>query len=109
MKRHLVLGMVVCSILVLAIPAWSLTITDVGSVDEFITSGNVGTHANPTQEEAWAEGKLEGIDLTYLFKLEEGDQNWVKLSDSLSTFAQSVDSPYPLYFIFKTGANGAND
>jgi len=105
MKRLFVPGIIFLSIYVFPIPAWSLAINDVGSIDQLIYQANLCNSGDAT-ELAWIRNALGDQTLT-MNKFDVTEHDWENISGMPSVFALSLDDS-PAYFFVKTGANTGN-
>lgn len=107
MKTTSVIKLFLSSALLLASTAtWSLTInggaTDVGSIDTWMASANLGNSGTAT-EEAWVESIL-GFDVSFDYK-NDGSFSWQSVDGMSNVFAQELATA-PEYYLVKIGTGG---
>jgi PEP-CTERM motif len=103
MKRLLVQGVVFLSLFVFAIPAWSLAIDDVDSIDQLFSQTNLGNSGGAL---AWVRDEL-GDQTLVMNKFDVTASDWENINGYPSVFAIGLEDS-PAYFIVKTGANTGN-
>lgn len=110
MKRYLFQGMLLGCILALAIPAWSYTVAEVGSLDTILASTKLPNSGEQTELD-WVALAL-GVDVSTLTFTDKYDtaSGWQLVTDSGSTsvFAHALTTN-PEYFLIKTGNVTADD
>lgn len=84
-------------------PAWSLLISDVGAVDTFLTSADLG-NSGDAAEESWIEGYL-GFDVTLTSKYDSNGSDWTQIEGEDDVFATALGDT-PDYFFIKIGTGG---
>ena len=100
MKRLFVQGIVCICLLVVAIPAWSLALTDVGSIDELVSSARLSNSGDATELQ-WVRNILGDQTLGVV---EYGTTNWTQIASS-SVYALELSDPSS-YFFIKVGTGG---
>jgi hypothetical protein len=106
MKKALFVSLL---LLILSSTAWSLTMTDVGSVDSYKGYRIVTPTTNdPTDELLWVNGLIDP-DTTWSYKTdfsEVGYASLVLIDGTTATYAFDFVTNDPAYFLIKTGAIG---
>lgn len=102
-------SMLVCGLLIFASSAWSLTMTDVGSLDNPLGWRTVTPGTNdPTGELAWVNSIVEP-DVIWGDKTDFADEGYnllVLIDGTSSTYAFDFKTDDPAYFLIKTGGIG---
>ena len=102
-------SMIFCGLLILASSAWSLTMTDVESLDNPLGWRTVAPGTNdPTGELAWVNSIVEP-DVSWGDKTDFADEGYnllVLIDGTSSTYAFDFKTDDPAYFLIKTGGIG---
>lgn len=115
MKKYLLITSVLCGLLVFASPGWSyiitnpdMTTTDVGSIDLFLYSEDLGGGANPTVELNWVNLKLGTSYASSEYWKTDEQPDFTQVEDG-SGFVADVYAfallHQPDYFVIKVGAS----
>jgi hypothetical protein len=85
--------------------AWSLTITDVGGLDDFLASAYLG-NSGDAAEEAWVES-IVGFDVQLSDKYDTNGSDWTLIDHVSQTdiYATSLNTSSE-YFMIKLGTGG---
>ena len=98
-----------CGLLIFASSAWSLTMIDVGSLDDPLGWRTVTSGTNdPPDELAWVNSIVES-DVIWSDKTdfaEEGYNLLVLIDDTSNTYSFDFKTDDPAYFLIKTGGIG---
>ncbi|WNO09878.1 hypothetical protein [Teredinibacter sp. KSP-S5-2] len=84
---------------------WALAITDVGGIDSFIASADLGNSGDAT-EEAWVESIL-GYDVDYMTSYDSFGSDWTLLDGESDVYAAEL-SGSPSHFLIKIGTGGTD-
>lgn len=94
---------IILAALVISGSAWSLAITDVGSIDHFIASDTL-TNSGDGTEEAWVESIL-GFDVILSDKYDSYGSDWTLLENEDDIYAAALATS-PNFFLIKLGNGG---
>jgi hypothetical protein len=103
MKRIFVQGIVFLSLFVFAIPAWSLTITDVGGIDQLLYSTRLADSGDAGVLQ-WIRDSLDDPTLSFS-KFDTTGSNWVQLDGMPDVYAIGLQNE-PAFFFIKIGVGG---
>lgn len=86
--------------------AWSIPLSDVGSVDQLLASTKLGSSSEST-ESSWASGIL-GFNVTFETRI-NGSGAWSSVDSNPGLYAIDfgADGDDPLYYLVKTGAGSS--
>lgn len=103
MKKRMLKATILLGLMAISTSAWSLTMSDVGSVDRLIGETKLGNSGDAT-ELAWVRGLVgPSVFLGLKFDTDEG-AGWLDVSgdDGVGVWARGL-STSPDYFLVKTG------
>jgi hypothetical protein len=101
LKRLFVQGVVLLTLLVFTHPAWSLAITDVGSIDTLVSSTRLSNSGDATELQ-WARAVL-GDQTLGMSKFGTDASNWIQIDGMSTVYALELPDPVS-YFFIKVGA-----
>ncbi len=106
MQIRLIVNVLLLSVMAsLSCLSWSLSITDVGSIDQFLSSSDLGNSGAAT-EEAWVESVL-GFDVEYNAGYASSGSDWTLLDGETDIYAAELTDT-PDYFLIKLGTGGTS-